>query len=211
MISTCLDLALLCHPLLALLTIQRSKMQTHQHSWWQFVLLSFLSLLAVRYVSSSSTVSNSTLDGVAPSVVCQSDDQPNPIASTYPNNATGVLNGTISVVPISLDLARQLIPSQYRILEHAYRHLLPSFPKDKYPIIVQAVHDHDIRYSGFSIPGFSVSSRCSEFIIVITIPLTKKKTARWHRISLSRLAGRQQHLLQMGALTPHFKQQHSRN
>lgn len=154
MINTCLDLALLCHPVLALLTIQRSKMQTQQ-SFWQFFLLSFVSLLAIRYVSSTDTtpqISNS----IAASV-CESKDQPNPIASIYPNNATGVLNGTISVVPISLDVARQLIPPQYRILEHAYRHLLPSFPKNMYPAVVQAVHDHDIQASGFKVPDFSVS------------------------------------------------------
>ena len=107
------------------------------------------------YASSTSTAPQ-TLNAVAAGV-CQSNDQPNPIASTYPNNATGVLNGTIAVVPIPLDLARQLIPSQYRILEHAYRHLLPSFPKDMYPAVVQAVHDHDIQVSGFKVPDFSVS------------------------------------------------------
>ncbi|EMD88624.1 hypothetical protein COCC4DRAFT_137372 [Bipolaris maydis ATCC 48331] len=128
-------------------------MQTQQ-SWWQYFLLSFLSLLAIRYASSADTPSNTTLDAVA-AITCQSEDQPNPIASTYPNNATGVLNGTVSIVPIPLNLARQLIPSQYRILEHAYRHLLPTFPKDMYPAVVQAVHDHDIQFAGFKIPDFS--------------------------------------------------------
>lgn len=90
--------------------------------------------------------------------VCQTCTQPNPIAVTYPNNATGVLNGTISVVPISLALARKLIPPQYRILEHAYRHLLPSFPKDMYPVVVQAMLDHDIQAFGFKIPDFSVKT-----------------------------------------------------
>ncbi|EUC27447.1 hypothetical protein COCCADRAFT_41829 [Bipolaris zeicola 26-R-13] len=128
-------------------------MQTQQ-SWWQYFLLSFLSLLAIRYASSASTPLNTTLDSVA-AITCQSEDSPNPIATTYPNNATGVLNGTVSIVPVPLDLARQLIPSQYRILEHAYRHLLPTFPKDMYPAVVQAVHDHDIQFGGFKIPDFS--------------------------------------------------------
>ncbi|KAL6153991.1 hypothetical protein ACJQWK_01998 [Exserohilum turcicum] len=152
MISTCLDLALLCHPVLALLTIQRPKMQTQQ-SLWQYFLLSFLSLLAVRYVSSTGTQPHILVEAVTG--VCQTCTQPNPIAVTYPNNATGVLNGTISVVPISLALARKLIPPQYRILEHAYRHLLPSFPKDMYPVVVQAMLDHDIQAFGFKIPDFS--------------------------------------------------------
>ena len=157
MISTCLDLALLCHPVLALLTIQRPKMQTQQ-SRWQYFLLSFLSLLAIRYASSTATEQPTrALDDVLPDLVCQTVSQPNPIAATYPMNATGTLNGTVSVLPISLDLARKLIPSEYRILEHAYRHLLPSFPKGMYPAVVQAVHDHDVQAFGFKIPDFSVS------------------------------------------------------
>ena len=96
------------------------------------------------------------LDEAVAGGVCQTFTQPNPIASIYPNNATGVLNGTISVIPISLDLARKMIPPQYRILEHAYRHILPSFPKGMYPVVVQAVLDHDVQAFGFKIPDFSV-------------------------------------------------------
>lgn len=65
------------------------------------------------------------------------------------------LNGTIAVIPISLDLARQIIPSKYRILEHAYQALLPSFPQNMYPAFIQVVQDHDIRAFGLSIPDFS--------------------------------------------------------
>lgn len=155
-ISACLDLALLCHPVLALLTIQRPKMQAQQ-SKWQYFLFSFLLLLGIRYASSTPTESQ-VVHEVARGL-CQSVDQPNPIASIYPNNATGTLNGTISVLPIPLDLARQLIPSQYKILEHAYRHLLPWFPEGMYPAILQAVHDHGVQASGFQIPDFSVSTR----------------------------------------------------
>jgi hypothetical protein len=83
-------------------------------------------------------------------------DQPNPIASIYPNNATGTLNGTVAVLPISLELARQLIPPQYGILEHAYRALLPNFPRRMYPAIVQALHDHEVQAFGYHIDDFSV-------------------------------------------------------
>ncbi|CAA9966089.1 hypothetical protein PTMSG1_09448 [Pyrenophora teres f. maculata] len=152
MISACLDLALLCHPVLALLTIQRPKMQTQQ-SRWHYFLFSFLLLLGIRYASSTPTEHHAFL-GLARSV-CQSVDQPNPIASLYPNNATGTLNGTISVLPIPLELARQLIPSNIKILEHAYRHLLPWFPEGMYPAILQAMHDHDVQASGFHVPDFS--------------------------------------------------------
>lgn len=90
-------------------------------------------------------------------MVCTSVDQPNPIASLYPNNATGVLNGTVAVLPISLHLARKLIPAQYGILEHAYRALLPGFPKGMYPAIVQSLHDHEVQAFGYKIEDFTVS------------------------------------------------------
>lgn len=151
MLSTCLDLALLCHPVVAFLTVSRPKMQI-QSSRLQYIVVSFLSLFALRCASSLNYgSSNGTfLD------VCQSHDQPNPIASIYPNNATGTLNGTVAVIPIPLELARSIIPSQYRILEHAYRDLLPSFPEGMYPAVLQAVHDHDVQAFGFKIPDFSV-------------------------------------------------------
>jgi hypothetical protein len=89
--------------------------------------------------------------------VSASRDQANPIATLYPNNATGVLNTTLAIIPIPLSTARQIIPPQYGILEAAYRALLPHFPKDMYPVLVQAAHDHDIRFQDFGIPDFSVS------------------------------------------------------
>lgn len=124
-----------------------------QESKWQYFLLSFVLLLTVRYASTSQI----PLPSVAPSDVCQTVDQPNPIAALYPLNATGTLNGTIAVLPIPLDLARELIPSQYRILEHAYRAILPSFPEDMYPAFLQAVHDHEVQAFGYKIPDFSVN------------------------------------------------------
>ena len=143
----------MCHPVLAFLSIQRPKMAAQQ-SKWQYFFLSFFALLAMRYASTTAATPQAPQEIVQP--VCQSVDQPNPIASIYPMNATGTLNGTVSVLPISLELARQLIPSQYRILEHAYRHLLPSFPEGMYPAVLQAVHDHEVQAFGYQIPDFSV-------------------------------------------------------
>jgi ABC-type phosphate/phosphonate transport system permease subunit len=155
MITTCLDLALLCHPILAFLTMQRSKMRVSNSTsqYWQYFLFSFLSILAIRYASTSHSAApnDALLD------VCQTKDQPNPIASVYPMNATGTLNGTIAVIPIPLTLARRLLPSQYRILEHAYRDLLPNFPLGMYPAFLQALHDHEVQAFGYQIPDFSVS------------------------------------------------------
>jgi hypothetical protein len=152
MLSTVCDLALLCHPVLAFLTMSRPKMQT-QNPRLQYFLFSFLSILALRYASSIylSRPSEIVAD------VCRTYDQPNPIASLYPNNATGTLNGTVTVVPISLQLARQLIPLQYGILEHAYRDILPSFPEGMYPAVLQAVHDHEVQAFGYKIADFTVS------------------------------------------------------
>lgn len=69
----------------------------------------------------------------------------NPIASTYADNTTGTINGTLAVVPISLELARSIIPPKWAILEHAYRELLPDFPQGMYPAIVQGVFDFDVQ------------------------------------------------------------------
>lgn len=63
-----------------------------------------------------------------------SDASPNPIASKYPSKPTGIINGTVAVVPISYDLARSIIPSKYGILTSAYESLLPNFPKNSYPV-----------------------------------------------------------------------------
>ena len=154
MINTCLDLALLCHPVLAFLSIQRPKMHA-QESKWQYFLFSFLSILAIRYASTSYLTAPSEVILLG---ACQTKDQPNPIASLYPMNATGTLNGTVAVIPIPLKLARKLIPSQYGILEHAYRDILPSFPEGMYPAILQALHDHEVQAFGYQIPDFTVST-----------------------------------------------------
>lgn len=100
--------------------------------------------------------------GVMPHAVrageCISADSPNPIAQQYPNMATGTLNGTTLIVPIPMAQARELIPPEYAILESAYRSLLPAFPADMYPMVVTAVHDHDIQFAslGIKLPDFSV-------------------------------------------------------
>lgn len=90
----------------------------------------------------------------------------NPIAASYPTSITGTFNGTIVVVPVPLEFARSIVPTQHLILKNAYQSLLPSFPVDKYPvsssflfisegseltsdqIIVRAIVDHDIRLLG---------------------------------------------------------------
>lgn len=89
---------------------------------------------------------------------CQTQSQPNPVQQQYPNLTTGTINGTIAILPIKYELARQIIPSQYGILVNSYKSLLPSsFSKDMYPAMLQTELDHDVQNSGVSIPDFSVS------------------------------------------------------
>ncbi|KAI0157910.1 hypothetical protein GGR52DRAFT_180664 [Hypoxylon sp. FL1284] len=97
---------------------------------------------------------------------CQSLDTPNQHSQQYPNYATGNLNGTTLIVPISLETAREVIPAKYKIAEKAYRELLPTFPAGMYPMVAQIVHDHDIRvYSlNTSLPDFSRASLEFPFI-----------------------------------------------
>lgn len=60
--------------------------------------------------------------------------QPNLIAEIFPDDFTGVINGTYAVLPIDYELARSIIPRRYRILDAGIRRLLPSLPGDKYPV-----------------------------------------------------------------------------
>ncbi|KAH7119717.1 hypothetical protein B0J11DRAFT_67115 [Dendryphion nanum] len=172
MINTYFDLALFCHPVLAFITIQHPKMQ-YKHSNLQYFVLSFLSLVVLRYLSNSyySVPADVALES------CSTYDQPNPIASLYPGNATGTLNGTIAIIPISLMLARQLIPPQYGILEHAYRALLPSFPAGMYPAIVEAVHDHEVQAFGYKVPDFSRTGVAFPFVDLLNDNHTSFKWA----------------------------------
>lgn len=91
---------------------------------------------------------------------CATHDHANPLAELFPNNATGVLNATLAIIPIPLEAARRLIPPQYGILEQAYRALVPNFPAGMYPVMLQAAHDHDVQFRayGITIDDFSVSA-----------------------------------------------------
>ena len=170
MFRTYLDLALLLFPILAVLFSRHPKLRAsntmaYSSSSLQYWFACFVCLLGVRYASSYYSILQLPIH-VSAAATCTTLDQPNPIAHLYPNNATGTLNGTIAVLPIPLPLARQLIPAQYRILEHAYRSLLPDFPRGMYPAIVQAVHDHDIQAGGFNVDDFSVG-RWTQVITIL--------------------------------------------
>ncbi|KAI0376613.1 hypothetical protein F5Y04DRAFT_199330 [Hypomontagnella monticulosa] len=109
-----------------------------------YVLFYVLIFIAIRGAASSQDVlppSEST---------CVSRDARNQHAQQYPELVSGNLNGTTLIVPISLDTARRLIPTEYAIVEKAYRTLLPSFPDGMYPMVAQIVHDHDIQVFAYN-------------------------------------------------------------
>ncbi|ORY72078.1 uncharacterized protein BCR38DRAFT_330460 [Pseudomassariella vexata] len=101
--------------------------------------------------------------------VCTTQDSPNPIAQQYPLKVSGTLNGTTLIVPISLISARQIIPKNYTILVNSYRSLLPSFPDGMYPMMVSALHDHDIHFPALNLttPSFSRASLEFPFLDIL--------------------------------------------
>ncbi|KAL8805683.1 MAG: hypothetical protein Q9182_001827 [Xanthomendoza sp. 2 TL-2023] len=90
---------------------------------------------------------------------------PNPIATTYPINVTGVINATTSVLLVPLPYARSLLPTRHAnsILTHAYTRF--NIPPDVYPLVVESSIDHDIRYSNFpAVADFSAFRATFPFI-----------------------------------------------
>ncbi|KAH8890051.1 hypothetical protein GQ53DRAFT_782574 [Thozetella sp. PMI_491] len=98
----------------------------------------------------ASALINHTHSAAVPDV-CMALDLDNPLAEKFPNNATGVLNATLAIIPITLEAARRIIPKQFTILEHAYRDIVPDFPKGMYPVMLQAAHDHDVQFRAYGI------------------------------------------------------------
>lgn len=121
--------------------------------------------LQQRQVASSpapqSSGGGATAEAPAPAA-CVSVDLANPIKDIYPMNATGVLNATLTILPITMEAARRIIPAKYAILERPLRAALPDFPEGMYPVLLQAAHDHDVGLHGlgFKLPDFSVRFAC---------------------------------------------------
>ncbi|EJT77428.1 hypothetical protein GGTG_07340 [Gaeumannomyces tritici R3-111a-1] len=92
-----------------------------------------------------------------PAAVCVSNSAPNTISAKFPNSATGVINGSLVVVPIPMADARAAVPAQWGILEGALKANLPGFPEGMYPLFIQAVQDHDLKLHAFNIniPDFA--------------------------------------------------------
>ncbi|CAL8582234.1 hypothetical protein XPA_007902 [Xanthoria parietina] len=76
---------------------------------------------------------------------------PNPIATTYPHNITGTINATTAVLLVPLCYAQSLLPSRFAnsILTHAYTRF--NIPPTTYPLVVESIIDHDIRYGNIPV------------------------------------------------------------
>lgn len=87
---------------------------------------------------------------------CVSQTAANPIWKDHFTGVTGVINETISVLPIPYTLARSIIPAKYDILP-TYKDLLPPavWPEDKYPLVLETRIDHDVRSLGINAADFS--------------------------------------------------------
>ena len=75
-----------------------------------------------------------TLDAFLATAQDTNNTLPNPIARTFFNLTTGVINETLTVLPLDFATARRIIPSQYGILTKSIHAVLPVFPADKYPV-----------------------------------------------------------------------------
>lgn len=133
------------------------------YRWAHRTSLSSLNMSSVRLfnvIAAATLILSSLLWTISAQDSCTSSSQANPIAQQYADAVTGTLNATLAVIPIPLDTARQLIPSQYDILEGAYRALLPDFPAGMYPVLMQAGLDHDIQLAvmSFTLPDFQVGT-----------------------------------------------------
>ena len=75
-----------------------------------------------------------TLDAFLATAQNTNNTLPSPIATTFFNLTTGVINETLTVLPLDYATARRIIPSQYEILTKSIHAILPWFPADKYPV-----------------------------------------------------------------------------
>ena len=104
-------------------------------------------LLFITTLLLSSTPTLCSLEPRAPQANCD-ECAPNPIASLYPNNGTGTINATTSVIIVPLSYALSLLPAQLVPLPHAYTRF--SIPPTHYPLVVENTIEHDFRYQGIN-------------------------------------------------------------
>ena len=154
---------------------------------WVISLLLLISAPFLRLRTQASIPAQETgLDDTCTSI----HDAPNPIANDFPHFATGVLNGTVAIIPVELARIREVIPARMQVLEDTYRTVIPEFPEGMYPVLLQAAHDHDVQLAaaGLRIPDFSVRQKRTlwlEGVALNTRLLTPERTAYGSRVPLS--------------------------
>lgn len=87
-------------------------------------------------------------------LLCQPQSQPNPIAVQYPHLTTGTVNGTVAIIQVPLSFARSIVPAEYPLLTAQVKSLLPWFPDDMFPMMVQTELDYDVRNGPLNVPFF---------------------------------------------------------
>ncbi|OTB01753.1 hypothetical protein M426DRAFT_63457 [Hypoxylon sp. CI-4A] len=169
-----------------LLAAPRTSRETPSSPIIPFANLSRLLLSTLLFAIIHGAISDQQVIS-SPRDSCITQDAPNQHSQQYPDLATGILNGTTLIVPISLQTARQIIPAEYGIIEDAYRALLPSFPDGMYPMMAQIVHDHDIKLASMnaSLPDFSRASLEFPFIDVLGDGVTSFRWANTFMMSAS--------------------------
>lgn len=105
----------------------------------------FKSVLVAAFFAASTTQAT---------LFCQPQSQPNPIAAQYPQLTTGTINGTVAIIPVPLSFARSVVPAKYPLLTAQLKSLLPWFPDDRFPMMLETELDYDVRNSGISVPYF---------------------------------------------------------
>lgn len=118
------------------------------------------SLQTLGVAALAATASAAALPSTLQARACTTQDQPNPIAATYPDKTTGVFNATVAILPIPFDTARAIIPAQYAILDHLFADYFKSagyssFPQGSYPLLVEAGTLHDIQSPTGATPDYA--------------------------------------------------------
>ncbi|KAJ2901937.1 hypothetical protein MKZ38_001238 [Zalerion maritima] len=131
-----------------------SRMPEHAMHLWA---LGLLLLLSAPFLRTNSASLSSGLDSFYDLSCTSKYDAPNPIANEYPNSATGVLNGTLAIIPVDMERVKMALPAGVNILEDLLRADMPNFPEGMFPVLLQAAHDHDVQFAAYNIgiPDFS--------------------------------------------------------
>ncbi|CAL3962065.1 unnamed protein product [Diplocarpon coronariae] len=84
------------------------------------------------------------LPQTGPSKSLSQETSLSPVKQTYADQTTGTFNGSVTIVPIDYNLARKIIPKQWRINQKAYLEFLPEYSNKLYPLVLIAGVNHRV-------------------------------------------------------------------